>query len=166
MALPDGTKIPLEVIAARWTKIFGELVTIDQLRLWSEDGLLHISGHYRSGYREGSRKRTLIRENWIAPEERDRFENEHAAGTQPETVQKNHTRSDAIKTSMNAYLAECKANNKNPELDECWRFTAERSGIEENHNGNLVYPILGGKEVREIDRKHFSERFKTLLSNR
>jgi len=76
------------------------------------------------------------------------------------------TRSDAIKTSMNAYLDECKTNNKIPELDECWRFTAERPAIEENHNGELVYPIRGGKDTRRTDRKRFSERFKVLLKDR
>ena len=73
------------------------------------------------------------------------------------------TRSDAIATAIKAYLSNCKANGTTPELDECWRFTADRSGIEENHNGNLVYPIRGGMDVREITRKQFSARLKSLL---
>ncbi len=76
------------------------------------------------------------------------------------------TRSDAIKTAMNAYLDKCKAESKKPDIDECWRFTAERQGIEENHNGNLSYPIRAGKKVKEVNRKHFSDRLWRLLRER
>jgi len=83
-----------------------------------------------------------------------------------ETNTQKRTRSDAIKTSMNAYLGECTASGKKPDIDECWRFTAERQGIEENHNGNLSYPIHAGKRVKEINRKQFSDRLNKLLRER
>jgi hypothetical protein len=55
------------------------------------------------------------------------------------------TISDAIKTAMNAYLDVCTAEDKRPDIDGCWRFAADRQGIEDNHNGDLAYPIRGVK---------------------
>jgi len=93
-------------------------------------------------------------------------EGQISTAEEPGRKSQTRTRSDGITTSMNLYVSECTANGKTPDLDECWRFTLGRSGIEENHNGNLLYPIRGGQEVREINRKRFSERFKALLVDR
>lgn len=88
MALPDGDIIPLEVIADRWTKLFGELVTVERLWSWCNAGMLTIDSQSDFRWRNRRNREDMLKvfpkgfimhEYWITREERDRFEREHVS---------------------------------------------------------------------------------------
>ena len=90
MALPDGGIIPLDVVADRWTKIFGELVTVERLRSWHNAGILTVDSRADFLWRtRGSQEDRIkvfpsgfiMHEDWITREERDRFESEYVPDT-------------------------------------------------------------------------------------
>jgi hypothetical protein len=100
MTLPDGDKIPLDVVAERWSKLSGERVTLERLFFWHDSELLEIQTspvfpRFRGTVDEVCRLELVAAmkgdyeiETWITGEEAARFEREHlAAALQPSSAE-------------------------------------------------------------------------------